>query len=162
MKDNKDLEYPQFDFKFALGSGSKELKVSKRTISEKTSLGYYNLSYLPAAWNPRIQTLAEICDSMNVDFGSFALRASGDLSPIKLSDRDHTGFADIINTILHEHGSKSKIKQKSTFKQLILVCDKVNLSVFDLLYEAEKRCNQFVEKIHTPFVKEGGVRTPRD
>ncbi len=135
----------EYDFRFGLSTGLKKLKMTKRELADLSGMGYYNLSFLPDKWNPSLLTLFCAIDAMNVTCDSFLRLCCGQTEELVHSDKDHSGYVDIINSIL----SSRKIKPKSSFLRLLEICEIFDCPIISLFEMIEEKCPAKTGKEHS-------------
>lgn len=127
-----------YDFKAAITDILREQGITKKQLSEKAAIGYYNLSFLPEKWNPSLHTLFSIVDALDVTCDSFLLRCSGQRVQLQRSGKNHADFVAVINHIIG-HG---QIRNKSTFRHLQSLCADADISIQQLFEDIETNCNR--------------------
>lgn len=140
----------QYDFRKAFKELLKVRRISKKEISERYGIGYYNISNLQDNWNPWLQTVAVILDALKVSCDDFIRFAQGECFSPALSEKSHRNFVDAINKTLIDNDFSFNVKQKTAISQIIKGCETKGMPVTDFFKSVESLCYENITSEKTP------------
>ena len=140
----------QYDFRKAFKELLNLRKISKKDISERYGIGYYNISNLQDNWNPRIETVSVLLDALKVSCEDFIRFAQGEYFLPTVSEKSHINLVDAINSSLLANDFSFTVKQKTAISQVIKGCETKGVAVTDFFKSVEDLCVETISSNNNP------------